>query len=268
MPSQPDPAPFFAALDVVGAPRDLVALGGTLEPATLVAAYRAGCFPWPPSGQQEASLERAARRLVRTGRVPLLAGTDGLVPWCSPEPRAVLLPDALRVSRSLRRRLRSCGWETTVDEAFEQVVAGCAARDETWITGRMRRAYADPHAVGGAHSVEVWAGGELVGGLYGVSTGRVFSGESMFHRATDASKVALVDLVARMREGGFALLDVQQETEHLASLGQVDVHRHEYVRALAVLREQPASLPRGRRPVADLAPVSAAPEQHEAPVVR
>ncbi|MWM01574.1 leucyl/phenylalanyl-tRNA--protein transferase, partial [Escherichia coli] len=144
------------------------------------------------------------------------------VPWCSPEPRAVLLPDDLRVSRSLRKRLRDCGWHTTVDTAFEQVIAGCAAaREETWITGEMQAGYLALHREGGAHSLEVWDGDRLVGGLYGVLTGRVFSGESMFHAQTDASKAALVDLVDRMREGGVLLLDTQQETEHMTSLGQV-----------------------------------------------
>ncbi|HEU0102124.1 MAG TPA: leucyl/phenylalanyl-tRNA--protein transferase [Mycobacteriales bacterium] len=252
MPDEVRPAAFFEQLDVVAAPRELVALGGTLDPATLVAAYRAGCFPWPPSGPATGALQRSAKRLARTGRVPVLEGCDGLVPWCSPEPRAVLLPDLLTVSRSLRRRLRSCGWETTVDTAFPDVMAGCADRDETWINERMRAAYTALHAEGGAHSLEVWDGERLVGGLYGVLTGGVFSGESMFHRESDASKVALVDLVHRLREGGVVLLDTQQQTAHMASLGQVAVRREEYVAALRQLRDLPAGLPTGRRPVARL----------------
>lgn len=262
-----DPAAFFAALDVVGAPRELVALGGTLEPGTLAAAYRAGCFPWPPSGGSAAAMDRATRRLARTGRVPVLPGRDGLVPWCSPEPRAVLLPRDLRVSRSLRRRLRTSGWSTSVDEAFERVVAGCAAREETWISDRMREAYAALHRRGGAQSVEVWDGDRLVGGLYGVLTGAVFSGESMFHVETDASKVALVDLVVRMREGGVRLLDTQQQTDHMTSLGQVVVSRRDYVAAVHLLRDLPAHLPGGRRPAEGLVSGGAAPEQDEAAVV-
>lgn len=245
-----DPAAFFARLDVVGAPRELVALGGTLEPETLLAAYRAGCFPWPPSGPSSSALERSTRRLARSGRVPVLDGTDGLVPWCSPEPRAVLLPDRLRVSRSLRTRLRRSGWVASLDEAFAEVVAGCADRGETWINRRMQEAYVALHARGVAHSVEVWENDRLVGGLYGVLTGRVFSGESMFHRETDASKVALVDLVARLRLAGVAVLDTQQETGHMAGLGQLAVPRAQYLAALRALRDMPAVLPGGRVPVA------------------
>lgn len=250
-PGDPD---LFERLDVVAAPRELVALGGTLEPVTLAAAYRAGCFPWPSSGSHDAALRRSAGRLARSGRVPVLPGQDELVPWCSPDPRAVLLPGSLRVSRSLRRRLRDCGWRTTLDRAFEQVLAGCAERPETWITPRMQAAYVALHERGGAHSVEVWDGARLVGGLYGVQTGAVFSGESMFHRESDASKVALVDLVGRMREGGLLLLDTQQETAHLASLGQVPVSRADYVAAVRALRDEPARLPEGERAAAGLAP--------------
>ena len=260
------PDVFFEALDVVGSPRDLVALGGELEPATLRAAYRAGCFPWPPSGRHTASLARSARRLLRSGAVPALPGPRSYVPWCSPEPRAVLLPHDLRVSRSLRKRLRDCGWHTSVDAAFERVVEQCArARDETWISEAVQAGYAALHRAGGAHSLEVWDGERLVGGLYGVLTGRVFSGESMFHLETDASKVGLVDLVDRMREGGVVLLDTQQETEHMTSLGQVLVARADYVGAVRALRDLPAALAADRRPVSRLV---RPPDEHEAAVVR
>jgi len=245
----------FAALDVAAAPRSLVALGGTLEAATLVSAYRAGCFPWPSSGEPEQALERQARRLVRRGLVPLLPGTDGLIPWCSPDPRAVLLADQVVVRRSLRQRLRTCGWTATVDAAFDDVVERCADRGEgTWITSRMREAYAELHRAGGAHSVEVWDGDRLIGGLYGVLVGSVFCGESMFHRERDASKVALVDLCARVLEAGFRVIDTQEETEHLASLGQVLVRRSDYLEVLQALRDQPAQLATDRRPVARLVP--------------
>ena len=250
-----DPAAVFEALDVAGADRALIAVGGTLDPPTLIAAYRAGCFPWPSTGPHERALERQARRLVRSGAVPLLPGSDGLIPWCSPEPRAVLLADRVVVSRSLRRTLRRSGWTTTVDVAFADVVAGCADRgaEGTWITERMRAGYRELHGAGVAHSLEVWDGSRLVGGLYGVLTGRVFSGESMFHAETDASKVALVDLCARLLEAGVVLVDTQQPTEHLAAMGQVLVHRAEYLQVLTALRDDVAVLPTDRRPVARLA---------------
>ncbi|MEX2291514.1 MAG: leucyl/phenylalanyl-tRNA--protein transferase [Mycobacteriales bacterium] len=244
----------FADLDVAGAPHSLIALGGTLDAATLLSAYRAGVFPWPSSGENEQSLQRSARRLVRRGVVPQLPGEDALIPWCSPDPRAVLLADEVVVRRSLRARLRRCGWEATVDAAFDQVVAGCAVRVEgTWITDRMRQGYGELHRAGGAHSVEVWDGDRLVGGLYGVLVGSVFCGESMFHRETDASKVALVELCSRVLEAGCRLIDTQEETGHLAGLGQVLVRRSDYLRAVASLRDRPVRLSHDRRPVARLA---------------
>jgi leucyl/phenylalanyl-tRNA--protein transferase len=249
------PADRFESLDVAGAPRDVIALGGTLDPATLVAAYRAGCFPWPSSDEEQ--LVRAARRLVRRGELPQWDGEDPTVPWCSPDPRAVLLADRVVVSRSLRRTLRRSGWETTVDAAFDEVVARCAApapgREETWITGRMRSAYSALHVAGGAHSLEVWSGDRLVGGLYGVLTGQVFSGESMFHLEPDASKVAVVDLCARLLAAGVLVVDTQQPTEHMASMGQLLVHRDEYLSALTVLRDRPAVIDPTRLPVTRLA---------------
>jgi leucyl/phenylalanyl-tRNA--protein transferase len=248
----PDPDPF-AALDVAGARYELIALGGTLDPPTLLSAYRHGCFPWPPSGDGVAALRRSARTLVRRGVVPQLPGPDVDVPWCSPEPRAVLLVPQLVVSRSLRQRLRRCGWTATLDTAFDDVVAACADRDDTWITDRMRDGYGRLHRDGVAHSVEVWDGERLVGGLYGVLVGRVFCGESMFHRDTDGSKVALVELCARLLDVGVQLVDVQQETEHLVSMGAVLVHRHEYLDALARLRDQQVVLATERRPVDRLA---------------
>ena len=246
---------FFAGLDVAGAPRELVALGGRLDVETLVAAYRAGCFPWPATGPHEAALERDARRLVRRGEVPLVPGTDPralLMPWMSPHPRPVLFPEHVTVPRSLRQRLRHCGWETTVDGAFDDVVAGCADRDETWITPAMHDAYRALHRAGAAHSLEVWAGDELVGGLYGVLIGRVFGGESMFHRVADASKVAVVDLCQRVGEAGVVVIDTQDESDHLARLGQLLLHRDDYVELLHRFRDERVELPADRRPVARL----------------
>lgn len=247
----------FAAIDVVGARRELVALGGRLDPPTLLSAYRHGVFPWPATGEHQDRLERSARRLARRGEVPVLPDgvtpEDGLVPWCSPEPRTVLLADEVRVSRSLRQRLRRCGWEATVDAAFADVVAACAHRaDGTWITERMQHGYRALHRAGAAHSVEVWEGDALVGGLYGVQVGAVFCGESMFNRTSDASKVALLELCGRLLEAGARLVDVQQDTAHLASLGSVLVHRSDYVDAVRRLRDVDAPLATQRRPVVRL----------------
>jgi leucyl/phenylalanyl-tRNA--protein transferase len=222
----------------------LVGIGADLEPATLVDAYRRGIFPWPHPG------------------APL--------PWFSPDPRGVIPLDGLVVSRSLRARLRRSGWETTVDRAFAAVLAGCADRPTeegpgglepgppesgeggTWITPPMRAAYQRLHDLGHAHSLEVWAGGELVGGLYGVGVGGVFTGESMFHLASDASKVALVDLVARLAEAGGQLIDVQMVTPHLASLGARDLPRADFLRLLARVRDRQVRLATDRLQVARL----------------
>lgn len=245
-------ADLFARLDVAGAPRELVALGGRLDVETLVAAYRAGCFPWPATGPDEASVDRDARRLVRRGQVPLLPGTapdEPLMPWMSPHPRPVLLPERVSVSRSLRSRLRRCGWETTMDHNFDDVIAGCADRAATWLTTGMQDAYRALHRAGHAHSLEVWAGDRLVGGLYGVLTGRVFSGESMFHRESDASKVAVVDVCQRLVEAGVVVFDTQDESDHLARLGQLLLHRDDYVEILHRSRDEKADLPGDRRPV-------------------
>jgi leucyl/phenylalanyl-tRNA---protein transferase len=207
----------------------LVGIGADLEPATLVDAYRRGIFPWPHPG------------------APL--------PWFSPDPRGVIPLDGLAVSRSLRARLRRSGWETTVDRAFAAVLAGCAEsrgptrEGGTWITPPMRAAYQRLHDLGHAHSLEVWDGAELVGGLYGVGVGGVFTGESMFHVASDASKVALVDLTARLAEAGGCLIDVQMVTPHLASLGARDVPRAEFLALLARVRDRPVRLAGDRLPV-------------------
>jgi leucyl/phenylalanyl-tRNA--protein transferase len=244
------PAHPFDALDVAAAPRELVALGGTLDPATLRAAYRNGVFPWPPGADEAARHERLVRRLARRGEVPVLPGTpEGpLVPWVSPHPRAVLLTHRLSVPKSVRQLLRRTGWETTLDVCFERVVAHCADRpDGTWITPAMQEGYAALHREGGAHSLEVWDGDRLVGGLYGVLSGRVFSGESMFFLVSGASKVAVVDLCRRLAEADVPVLDTQQESEHLVVLGQVLVHRAEYVSAVRALQDRTVTIPPERR---------------------
>lgn len=189
-------------------PDDVVALGGDLQPGTLLQAYRKGLFPMHLS--------------------------DGPLAWWSPWRRGIIPLEGLVVSRSLRKAVTR--YTTTVDRAFEDVVAGCAdpRRPHGWITSDIRDAYVRLHRLGWAHSVETWdSAGDLVGGLYGVAIGGLFAGESMFHRATDASKVALVSLVERMRGAGATLLDVQWATEHLATLGAVEVGRLDYLHLLA-----------------------------------
>jgi leucyl/phenylalanyl-tRNA--protein transferase len=159
--------------------------------------------------------------------------------WFSPVRRGVLPLSGLRVSHSLRKAVNR--FEVRADTAFDQVVAGCAdpRRDGGWIDARIQQAYGELHRLGWAHSVETWRDGELVGGLYGVAIGGLFAGESMFHRATDASKVALVGLVDRMRAGGGTLLDVQWRTDHLASLGVVEIPRADYLQRVRAAVAQP-----------------------------
>jgi len=191
-------------------PNGLLAAGGDLSPKRLLAAYRHGIFPWYEEGQ------------------PIL--------WWSPDPRAVLRPDGVKVSRSLRRSLIKGGFELRVDTAFADVVAACAAprryTDATWITRDMAAAYRRLHELGWAHSFETWRDGELVGGLYGVAIGWVFFGESMFARATDASKVALVRLADYLGQRSFELIDCQVASAHVASLGATSVSRAEFLALL------------------------------------
>ena len=186
----------------------LVAVGGDLRPDTLLDAYRRGVFPWYEEG------------------LPVC--------WWSPDPRAILPLDHLHVSRRLARTIRSGRFTVTVDRDFSGVIRGCADRAEgTWITRDMIMAYERLHALGHAHSVEAWRDGVLAGGVYGVAVGGLFSAESMFYRATDASKVALTALVDRLRERGFVLLDVQMLTEHTARLGVVEIPRRDYLARIA-----------------------------------
>jgi leucyl/phenylalanyl-tRNA--protein transferase len=195
----PDPS----AVDAEG----LVAQGGDLEPSTLVAAYRRGIFPWPYD--------------------------EHALLWWSPDPRAIVPLDGLHVSRRLARTLRSGRFRVTLNAAFPAVIDGCADRDQTWITPALREAYVRLHALGWAHSVEVWDGdGALAGGLYGVAIGGLFAAESMFHHARDASKAAVVALVEHARRVGMTLLDVQVPSPHLATLGARTIPRAEYLALL------------------------------------
>jgi leucyl/phenylalanyl-tRNA--protein transferase len=180
-----------------------------LDPRLLLQGYATGIFPMADS--------RQAADLF----------------WVEPRNRAILPLDSFHVSRSLRRRLRSGGFDVTHDRDFQAVITACADRNETWINAELESAMLALHQSGHAHSVEVWGAGELVGGLYGVKLGRAFFGESMFSRTRDASKVALAWLVARLKAGNFTLLDCQFMTEHLASLGAISVPRETYVALLS-----------------------------------
>lgn len=198
-------------------PNGLLAAGGDLRPERLIQAYRHGCFPWFQDGQ------------------PIL--------WWSPDPRTVLLPDELHVSRSLAKVLRQGRYQVSFDQAFAEVIRACAAprsyAAETWITSPMQDAYLELHRSGIAHSVEVWRDGELVGGLYGLAMGQLFFGESMFSRADNASKVGFATLVERLKVWGFVLIDCQMPTEHLLSLGARTISRDEFARYLSRHLDQP-----------------------------
>ncbi|MFI8739796.1 leucyl/phenylalanyl-tRNA--protein transferase [Stutzerimonas zhaodongensis] len=200
-------------------PDGLLAAGGDLSPERLLAAYRHGCFPWYQDGQ------------------PLL--------WWSPDPRTVLYPEELHVARSLRKKLRQGTFSITFDQAFRDVIEGCAGprnyTDGTWITMPMQDAYLELHQLGIAHSVEVWQDERLVGGLYGLAIGRLFFGESMFSRTTDASKAGFVALVERLRDWGFKLIDCQMHTQHLASFGARPVPRQTFANTLASYLDEPST---------------------------
>jgi leucyl/phenylalanyl-tRNA---protein transferase len=220
----PQDAPeWFPPLDqALEDPAGLLAAGGDLSPERLIAAYRRGIFPWYSPGQ------------------PVL--------WWSPDPRAVLFPEEFRCTRSLAKTLRKGGFSLSVDRDFAAVIAGCAApraaSPGTWITSEMRAAYLELHRLDLAHSVEVWRGGALAGGLYGVRLGGVFFGESMFSGERDASKAALAHLVAVCRRNNLAVIDCQLPSRHLASLGARTIPRSQFQ---ALLREH------ARAPAAPLA---------------
>lgn len=175
--------------------------------------------------------------------------TDPRLYWIDPDQRGILPLNAFHIPRSLRKTLRHGLFTLTVDTAFEQVMEGCAqataGRPDTWINDEIVRLFVELHRLGMAHSVEAWRDGELVGGLYGLSLGAAFFGESMFSRETDASKVALVDLVARLKRAGYMLLDTQFVTDHLSRFGATEIPRHQYLKLLGTAVELPAVFPRG-----------------------
>jgi len=200
-------------------PDGLLAIGGDLKPRRLLAAYRQGIFPWYNEGQ------------------PIL--------WWAPNPRAVLFPQQLKISRSLRKTLRKQSFTVTLDQAFADVIEACShprdyeAQPGTWITREMKQAYQQLHEQKYAHSVECWHDGQLVGGLYGVAIGRVFFGESMFTRRSDASKVAFITLAQQLAHWKFGVIDCQIHSRHLESLGAKTIHREQFTELLDTFCERP-----------------------------
>jgi len=203
-------APFPPVASALRRPNGLLCAGGDLSPQRLLEAYRHGIFPWFSEGE------------------PIL--------WWSPDPRMVLFPAEVKLSRSLAKTLRRGQYEVRLDTAFPAVIHECSlprpGQDGTWITAQMQQAYVRLHELGHAHSVEAWIGGELAGGLYGMAIGRAFYGESMFSRVSDASKIALAHLARYLERRGFAVIDCQMKTEHLASLGAREIRRSELLRGL------------------------------------
>lgn len=209
---QPVFPPVDSALREPEGPNGLLAAGGDLTPARLLAAYRLGIFPWYSAGE------------------PIL--------WWSPDPRMVLMPGALKISRSLGKTLRHKPYDVRLDSCFSRVMAECAEprrpghQAGTWISPEMQAAYTRLHQLGHAHSVETWVDDELVGGLYGIALGRVFYGESMFSRQPDASKIALAHLCHHLKHQNYVVIDCQMETAHLASLGARPIPRQTFVEGL------------------------------------
>ena len=212
-PHQPFPPVHLAMRE----PNGLLAIGGDLSLTRLLRAYAQGIFPW--------------------------YNPDEPILWWCPDPRAVLWPDRMHVSRSLERTIRKADYAMTLDRAFDAVLDGCAGARRgshgTWLGGDMRRAYRQLHAHGHAHSVEVWRDGQLIGGLYGVVSGRVFFGESMFSAATGGSKLALAWLCRQLQQWDFSLIDCQVRSAHLDSLGAGEMSRETFLRELAISREHP-----------------------------
>jgi leucyl/phenylalanyl-tRNA--protein transferase len=208
-----DSGAFPAVERALHRPNGLLAAGGDLSSERLLRAYRLGIFPWYSEGE------------------PIL--------WWSPDPRMVLFPSEFKIARSLAKTLRKPGYETRADTAFEEVINACSEprprQRGTWITAQMKQAYIRLHELGVAHCVETWLDAELVGGLYGIALGRVFFGESMFSRASDASKIALVALVQQLRQWQFGLIDCQMNTPLLASFGAREIPRSQFTGLVAEL---------------------------------
>ena len=208
-------APFPVVEDALREPNGLLCAGLDLSPSRILDAYRHGIFPWFNPGE------------------PVL--------WWSPDPRMVLVPADVKIARSLRQRMKRGGYEIRADTHFKEVMLACAAPREgqsgTWISRPMLDAYTRLHQLGYAHSVETWMDGELAGGLYGMAIGRMFYGESMFSRRTDASKLALAHLCRQLEAWGFGMIDCQMETAHLASMGARPIARADFIRDMKRLIE-------------------------------
>lgn len=205
------PSPEYALAE----PNGLLAIGGDLHPDRLLNAYYQGIFPW--------------------------FNVNDPILWWSPDPRAVFIPGKIHLSTSLRKHVKRHQWKITIDKAFTDVMAGCAQprakQDGTWITQEIQLAYCELHRLGHAHSLEVWHGERLIGGLYGIAIGQVFCGESMFHRETNASKVAMMALNQHLFQHGFKLIDAQVMNPHLASLGAKALKRSDFLTLLKEFRE-------------------------------
>lgn len=212
--------PFPPLVKALNEPNGLLAVGGDLSVERLKSAYSLGIFPWYNEGE------------------PIL--------WWSPDPRMVLFPAELKVSRSLRKVIANGGFEIRADSSFREVMQGCAGprkgQASTWISPAMIEAYSTLHELGIAHSVETWIEGRLAGGLYGVALGRVFFGESMFSRASNASKIAFVHLVKQLERWGFGMIDCQMKTAHLASFGAREIPRKEFSQKLKELVNCPGRI--------------------------
>lgn len=213
-----DNTPFPALEAALQEPNGLLAIGGDLSAERLLSAYQQGIFPWFSEGE------------------PIL--------WWSPDPRMVLFPTELKISRSLAKRLKRQDYEIRFNSAFSDVIAACSAtpregQDGTWITHDIMQGYTKLHRLGYAHSAETWMDGKLVGGLYGIRIGRMFYGESMFHHVTDASKLAFVHMVQHLQTLGCGMIDCQMKTRHLASLGAREIPRAEFSQRLRELIHYP-----------------------------
>ncbi len=211
-----DVCAFPAVENALVSPNGLLAIGGSLNASRLLEAYSKGIFPWFSENE------------------PVL--------WWSPNPRLVLMPDELKISHSLAKRLKKMDYEFTVNTSFTEVIHSCAlarrpGQNGTWITNQVIDGYTELFKLGYAHSFEIWIDNELAGGLYGVALGKVFFGESMFHRVTDASKIAFVHMVQHIRNKGFKMIDCQMKTSHLISLGAREISRKEFSRSLTKLVE-------------------------------